>query len=426
LAEFREAEFKGIEFTGERVIPGLVNDDLWNEHIARYAFARFYAKDKRVLDAGCGSGFGSAELALAASQVTGIDVAPEAVALSRENYPLPRLRFVPASCASLPFPANAFDLVVAFEVIEHLADYRAFLNEAARVLTHQGLFIVSSPNKKYYAESRGKTGPNPFHEHEFEAAEFERELTGVFSNVRLLLQNRAEAFAFHPPRGIWPAEARVDGGGGTPEQAHFLIGLCSFGPLPEPRSFVYVPKVANMLREREQHILLLQQELFRAKQWLSETQGERNTLIELHRKQKDELETRNRWAQQLSAELEASGQRIVDLQNAFAAEQQAAIALAGAYEAKVRELQEENREKTAWALDTEARLTQELRAKCDELAECVRLLETAENTMEERTLWAQRAERQREELAALLNRVRASRWIKLGRSVGLGPAIDPS
>jgi hypothetical protein len=138
------------------------------------------------------------------------------------------------------------------------------------------------------------------------------------------------------------------------------------------------------------------------------------------------LETRNRWAQQLSAELEASGQRVVDLQNDFAAEQQAAIALAGAYEAKVWELQEENREKTAWALDTEARLAQELRAKCDELAECVRLLEAAENTMEERTLWAQRAERQREELAASLNRVRASRWIKLGRSLGLGPAIDPS
>jgi ubiquinone/menaquinone biosynthesis C-methylase UbiE len=426
LAEFTGAEFTGVEFTGERVIPGLVNDDLWNEHIARYAFARFYAKDKRVLDAGCGSGFGSAELALSASQVTGVDIAPEAVALSRASYPLPRLRFVLASCASLPFPANAFDLVVAFEVIEHLADYRAFLNEAARVLTHQGLFIVSSPNKMYYAESRGKTGPNPFHEHEFEAAEFEQELTGVFSNVRLLLQNRAEAFAFHPPRGIWPAEARIDGGGGTPDQAHFLIAVCSFGPLPEPRSFLYVPKVANILREREQHIALLEQELVRAKLWLSKTQGERDTLIELHRRQKDELETRNRWAQQLSAELEASGQRVVDLQNDFAAEQQAAIALAGAYEAKVWELQEENREKTAWALDTEARLAQELRAKCDELAECVRLLEAAENTMEERTLWAQRAERQREELAASLNRVRASRWIKLGRSLGLGPAIDPS
>jgi SAM-dependent methyltransferase len=413
-----------VEFTGERVIPGLVDDDLWNEHIARYAFARFYAKDKRVLDAGCGSGFGSAELALSAAQVTGVDIASEAVTLSAGSYLMPRLRFVVASCGAMPFPAHVFDLVVAFEVIEHLPDYRALLKEAARVVTRQGLFIVSSPNKMYYAESRGETGPNPFHEHEFEPAEFERELGGVFPNVRLVLQNRAESFAFHSPSGIWPAEARVDGGGGRPDQAHFLIGLCSFGPLPEARSFVYVPKVANLLREREQHILLLNAELARVKQWQAETQGERDALIELHRKQKNELEARNRWAEQLSAELDASGQRVVDLQSEFAAEQKAALAVASAYEAKIAELAEENHAKTAWALDTESRLTQELHAKCDELAECVRLLQAAEGTVEERTEWARRAERRREELAALLDMIRGSRWIKLGRSFGLGPAID--
>ena len=413
-----------VEFTGERVIPGLVNDDLWNEHIARYAFARLYAKGKRVLDAGCGSGFGSAELALSAEQVTGVDVASDAIRMCSENYPLPRLRFVNGSCTSLPFPANAFDLVVAFEVIEHLTNYRAFLAEVARVLTHQGLFIVSSPNRLYYSESRGESGPNPFHEHEFEAAEFERELSSVFSNVRLAFQNRAEAFAFHAPRGMWPAEARVDGGGGRPGEEQFLIGMCSFGPLPEPRAFVYVPKAANLLREREQHIQLLEQELERTKQWLAETQGERSALVELHRAQKDELEARNRWAQSLSAELELSGQRVADLQNELAAEQQAGMALAAGYEAKVTELEEENRAKTAWAIDTEARLSQELLAKCDELAECVRLLETAEATIEERTRWAQRADQQREELGALLNHVRASRWVKLGRSFKLGPAID--
>jgi len=53
-----------VEFTGERVIPGQVNDDLWSEHIARYAYARRYAEGRRALDAGCGTGYGSAELAL--------------------------------------------------------------------------------------------------------------------------------------------------------------------------------------------------------------------------------------------------------------------------------------------------------------------------------------------------------------------------
>ena len=51
------------EFTGERVIPGQVDVDLLNEHLARYAFAARLARGKRVLDAGCGAGYGSAELA---------------------------------------------------------------------------------------------------------------------------------------------------------------------------------------------------------------------------------------------------------------------------------------------------------------------------------------------------------------------------
>ena len=51
------------EFTGERLIPGQVDVDLLNEHMARYTFAARLARGKRVLDAGCGAGYGSAELA---------------------------------------------------------------------------------------------------------------------------------------------------------------------------------------------------------------------------------------------------------------------------------------------------------------------------------------------------------------------------
>ena len=63
------------EFTGERLIPGQVDVDLLNEHMARYAFAARLARGKRVLDAGCGAGYGSAELAQAADSVVGADVA---------------------------------------------------------------------------------------------------------------------------------------------------------------------------------------------------------------------------------------------------------------------------------------------------------------------------------------------------------------
>ena len=396
-----------VEFTGERVVPGQVNDDLWSEHLARYAFARLYAAGKHVLDAGCGTGYGSSELGSSAAGVTSFDVAPEALEYARAHFNIPR--FVRAACAAMPFAERSFDLVVAFEVIEHLQDYRAFLAECARVLKNEGLLIVSSPNRLYYAETRAETGPNPYHQHEFEAEEFVGELEKHFGNVRLLLQNRAESFAFHSENGSPPAEVRIDRAGKASD-AHFLIGLCSSGPLPERRSFVYVPSAANMLREREQHIRLLEE-------WLTKTQQERDALLTLHASLKQDLETSNRWAASLGAELETAGQRILSLQSELET-------MAAGYETKVLALEDENRVKTEWALETEARYTQELAAKSAELAECVRLLEAAEQTVVERTLWAQRNEAERDQLSAKLTMVQASRWIRLGRKMGLGPAID--
>ena len=63
---------------------------------------------------------------------------------------------------------------------------------------------------------------------------------------------------------------------------------------------------------------------------------------------------------------------------------------------------------------SEARLSAEVREKCTELAECVRLLDRSEALVEERTRWAQRLETE-------LSLIRASRWLKLGSKLGLGP-----
>ena len=119
------------EFTGERVIPGQVNDDLWAEHIARYAFASRLAGGARVLDIGCGTGYGTAELAQEAQSATGIDLSSEAIAYAREHYPLPNTTFLEASATSVPLPHASLDLITAFEVIEHLDNWHDFLIEVA-------------------------------------------------------------------------------------------------------------------------------------------------------------------------------------------------------------------------------------------------------------------------------------------------------
>ena len=364
-----------VEFTGERVVPGQVEPDLWNEHLARYAFAARFAAGRRVLDAGCGTGYGSAVLARAAARVTGLDVSRDAVEWAHRNYASPS--FVNGSCAALPFPAGAFDLMVAFEVIEHLHQQTSFIAECRRVLSADGLLIVSTPNTLYYAESRAAAGPNPFHEHEFEAAEFEAALRAQFANVSLLLQNRNECFAFYPPSGWRGGQIVAEPGADGAEQANFFVALCSNAALPAIEPVVYVPRVANLLRERERHIEKLRGELAQKERWLAEVTGERDRALELLRETEAALERSNRWAAQVAADLATTRERIVELQEQFAAEQQRG-------QASIDALEAENQRKTEWALA--------LAAEVDVL---------------------------RGQIAMVI----ASRWVRAGHKIGLGPPL---
>lgn len=397
------------EFTGERVIPGQVEVDLWAEHAARYAFAARLAKGKRVLDLGCGTGYGTATLAEVARQCTGLDNAPEAIEYASAHYPGPQ--FLLHSAIDLPFPDGCFDLITAFELIEHLADWPRMLSEARRVLDPAGLLIASTPNKLYYAEARAQAGPNPYHAHEFEYAEFAAALQQAFPYTRVMLQDRLEAFAFYDgsdPQG----EACLAASRRDPNAANFFVAVCSQAPLPPLAPFVFVPEAANLLRERERHIRLLEAELAQVRTWLAETTASRDELLAQHQALQQHLEESNRWARGLESDLHAAQQHLKLMQ----AEQDRAAAI-------IEDLNRENQAKTEWALEIERRLTTELAARASELEATVRRLDQAEATVVERTQWAQRLDQEVQQLNALLAQVRQSRWIKLGRRLGLGPLL---
>jgi SAM-dependent methyltransferase len=150
-------------FTGERFVPSC-SGEIAYEHWHRYAFARRFAAGKRVLDAACGEGYGTALLGAVAASVVGVDIDMATIDHARVTYGEGnRLRFVAASCSGLPLPSASFDVVVSFETIEHLeaAQQPDMLSEFARVLAPDGILVISSPNKRLYSDARDYV--NPFH-----------------------------------------------------------------------------------------------------------------------------------------------------------------------------------------------------------------------------------------------------------------------
>jgi len=415
------------EFTGERVIPNLVDPNLLNEHLARYRFAARFCKGAAVLDAGCGTGYGTAELTDAAS-VTATDISEEALAYASANFSRPGVRFVNAPCEALPFAEASFGLITAFEVIEHLERWPDLLSEARRVLTPAGVLLVSTPNKAYYAEMRAKVGPNPFHCHEFEYEEFRRALSDVFPHVRIWAQNRVEAIVFAP---VTPRQSVLEATGDhDPENAHFFLAACSQSPLEADDLFVWLPSSGNVLRERELHIAKLEGELARKDKWLDELKDSHAALQKSHEETLLELRERALWAKQLNARIDERNIVIKQLQAeaetrmAWVVDLERQLADAGAeidrLMAREAELETDRQARTTWALALEAQLA--------ERTEHVRLLsmEIADQTRQVEELEALRLQQtaEIEQLRARQTMIAQSKWVRLGRSLNLGPVVN--
>ena len=160
---------KQLEFTGERFTPECVRE-IWYEHYHRYAFAKSLVKDKNVLDAACGEGYGSDILSKYASSVRGLDIDAESVGHAQSRYKRDNLSFVEGSCTLLPFEDNSFDVVVSFETLEHLEQQEEMLAEFKRVLNKEGVLIISTPDKKHYSDATGFE--NEYHVKELYKNEF--------------------------------------------------------------------------------------------------------------------------------------------------------------------------------------------------------------------------------------------------------------
>jgi SAM-dependent methyltransferase len=396
-----------IEFTGERVIPGQTDPDLLNEHIARYRFAEALAGARSVLDAGCGVAYGSAILASRASVVYGLDNSGEALRQGAESGLPANVRLLEGDCAAFPLRDASTDLVVAFEVIEHLPDHRRLLAEARRVLRSDGQLIVSTPNRPYYEQSRSE--PNPFHVHEFDYEEFRAALEEFFPHTTIFLENHTQAIAF-TPLDVQGLRTRLDGAPPDPSESHFFVAVCSPSPLYGSPAFIFVPEAGNVLRDREQHISLLTAELATKTSWLEETKQQLEEMTQVNLEEQ-------RKAQQSVDKLEAQlAEKIAWAEKADRAVEKARLEL--------DRMRQEFEQRTAWAKQIEAQRDQTvkdyaaLEAEADkrsaELQKAILIIDELEARVAERTNWAK-------SLQARLEAIYSSPAYRWGRRLRLTP-----
>lgn len=104
---------------------------------------------KSVLDLGCGGGFMSEALARRGAIVTGADPAAAAIAIATGHAALQDLpiRYLVAPGESLPLPSQSMDYVVCVDVLEHVRDVGAVLDEVARILRPGGVFLFDTINR---------------------------------------------------------------------------------------------------------------------------------------------------------------------------------------------------------------------------------------------------------------------------------------
>lgn len=194
-------------FTGER-LPG-DDDPLFaidmQRHLAAYRWAAARAAGRTVLDAGCGEGYGAQLLAEAAARVVGID-RTEPVATARRRYARANLTFEAVDLAELGALGRRFDLVVSFQVIEHVEDPVGYLRGLAGTVAAGGALVVTTPNRLLSA------GENPYHLREWTAPELLALARPVLPSARMLGVHGSErVMAYERARGAQVARVlRLD------------------------------------------------------------------------------------------------------------------------------------------------------------------------------------------------------------------------
>ncbi|MBD0020415.1 methyltransferase domain-containing protein [Gordonia pseudamarae] len=162
--------------SGERVVPEWIGPAdrmgfmLLEQHRQRYEIASSDIRGKRVLDLGCGAGYGAHSMAdSGAERVTAVDVDSAALAYAFDNYSHPAIEYIQHDATTFTPDPGAYDLVTCFEVLEHVDQPQALLEVIRSALKPTGRLLISGcvyPTQDFYR----------FHVRDYSKASFRAEL----------------------------------------------------------------------------------------------------------------------------------------------------------------------------------------------------------------------------------------------------------
>ena len=115
-------------------------------HLSAYEEAARLAQDKQVLEIGCNTGYGTKMLSQVCRRIVGVDLSISAMQVAATRYAGENIGYLLVDGVRLPFADGEFELIISFQVIEHISNYNTYLSELKRVLAADGTVVLTTPN----------------------------------------------------------------------------------------------------------------------------------------------------------------------------------------------------------------------------------------------------------------------------------------
>ncbi len=176
--------------TSERLIPELYTSsieeyNLFLKHKFVYELvAKYIKKTDKVLEIGCGTGYGTEILSKTGASIYAIDIDEETIKECQKHSVQTNIKFFAYDGKKINLPEKSFDIIISFQVIEHIRKDISYLRNIKKLLKPNGFFFISTPNRNYRLTKNQKPW-NPFHIREYDSKSLSNVVTQIFPNTTI-------------------------------------------------------------------------------------------------------------------------------------------------------------------------------------------------------------------------------------------------